>query len=235
MNPLIQQALSVRRRQIITTALLAGLPFSTVYALSIPGITDAEASSGLKAALEKAGIAAVSLLGKPDGFFGNDKVKIPLPGFINDAASVARMLGLGKRIDELSLSMNRAAEAAVPLAKDMLSGAVRSLTLNDAKGILTGGENSVTEFFKGKTEKPLFGQFLPIVTKTVSSSGLAQQYNSLIEKLPIQGAGERVENHVTQKALDGMFYMIGQQETNFRRDPIGAGGGLIGKVFGAIK
>jgi Protein of unknown function (DUF4197) len=227
--------ISTSRRQIIAMALAAGLPMQTVMALSLPGITDTEASSGLKAALEKAGLAAIGLLGVQDGFLGNANVKIPLPGFLKDAAKVGKMLGLGKQIEELSVSMNRAAESAVPLAKEMIANAAKSLTITDAKGILTGGENSVTSFFKTKTEKPLFGKFLPIVTQTVSSSGLAQQYNGLIAKLPVQGKGVKVENHVTQKALDGMFYMIGQQESNFRRDPIGAGGGIISKVFGAIK
>jgi hypothetical protein len=236
-SALITHNVSPSRRDILMLGLLAGVPMSTVWALSIPGITDAEASSGLKAALEKAGVAAIGILGKPDGFLGNDKVRIPLPGFLNEAAKIGKALGMGKKIDELTVSMNRAAESAVPMAKDMIVGAARSLTLTDAKNIVTGGQTSVTDFFKGKTETPLFGKFLPLVTQVVGKTGLVQQYNSLAEKLPM-GAGKsdsvKVENHVTHKALDGMFYMIGQQEIGFRQNPLGAGG-IIGKVFGALK
>jgi Protein of unknown function (DUF4197) len=227
--------LSLNRRHTLTLALMVGLPMSTVWALSIPGITDAEASSGLKAALEKAGLAAIGLLGQQDGFLGNAAVKIPLPGILQDVAKVAKVLGMGKQIDELTVSMNRAAESAVPQAKDMLVGAAKGLTLTDAKNILTGGETSVTEFFKSKTETPLFGKFLPIVASIVSKVGLAQQYNGLVEKLPVKGKAGKIENHVTTKSLTGMFYMIGQQEIGFRQNPLGAGGGIIGKVFGAIK
>jgi Protein of unknown function (DUF4197) len=106
-------SLSATRREILMLGLLAGVPMSAVWAFSIPGITDAEASSGLKAALEKAGVAAIGILGKQDGFMGNDNVRIPLPGFLNDAAKIGKALGMGKKIDELKLSMNRAAESAM--------------------------------------------------------------------------------------------------------------------------
>lgn len=226
---------SYARRRIIQTAILAGLPSSTVWALSIPGITDAEASSGLKAALEKAGTAAISNLGKADGFLGNPAVRIPLPGFLEQASKLGKILGLDKQIQELTVAMNRAAEAAVPLAKDLVVGAARSLTVTDAKNILTGGQTSVTEFFKTKTSAPLFTKFLPIVNQTVSKLGLAKQYDSLAAKLPVKGNDAKIENYVTQKSLDGMFHMIGQQEVAFRNNPLGAGGGVISKVFGAIK
>jgi hypothetical protein len=234
---LFSASMSPTRREILMLGLLAGLPMSTVWAFSIPGISDAEASSGLKAALEKAGVAAIGILGQQDGFMGNDKVRIPLPGFLNDAAKIGKALGMGKKIDELKLSMNRAAESAVPMAKDMIIGAARALTFNDAKNIVTGGQTSVTDFFKAKTDSPLFSKFLPAVTQVVSKTSLVQQYNGLVEKLPsaaTKGGGVKVENHVTRKALDGMFYMIGQQEIGFRQNPLGAGG-VIGKVFGALK
>jgi hypothetical protein len=233
----IMAALSPTRREILMLGLLAGVPISTVWAFSIPGITDAEASSGLKAALEKAGIAAIGILGKQDGFMGNDQVRIPLPGFLNEAAKIGKALGMGKKIDELKLSMNRAAESAVPMAQDAIVGAARALTLGDAKNIVTGGQTSVTDFFKSKTDSPLFSKFLPMVTKVVSQTSLVQQYNGLVEKLPgavTKGDSVKVENHVTRKALDGMFYMIGQQEIGFRQNPMSAGG-VIGKVFGALK
>lgn len=123
----------------------------SAYALSINDLSNAEVSQGLKTALEKGAITALSLLGQTDGFLGNEKVRIPLPGFLNDAAKLLRLLGQGDRIDELITAMNRAAEAAMPMAKDLLLGAVRNMNVSDAKNILTGGETSVTAFF---AEKP---------------------------------------------------------------------------------
>lgn len=134
-------------------------------ALLLSDITNAEASQGLKVALEKGAIAAVKGLGQPNGFLGNDKVKIHLPGHLQVAANVLRGLGQGARLDELIAAMNYAAEAAVPSARDMLAGAVKGLNVQDAKNILAGGETAVTQFLAGKTRQPLAQQFLPVVTK----------------------------------------------------------------------
>lgn len=219
----------------LAAALVAAGAAPGAHALSLADLTDADASKGLKAALEKGAIAAVGKLGAQDGFLGNPKVKIPLPGFLEDASQIARMLGMGRQLDELVVSMNRAAEAAVPQARQMLVDAVRTMTLSDAKKILTGGETSVTEFFRARTEKPLFEKLLPIVTKTTSSVGLARRYNDLVGRLPVGGNATRIEDHVTAKALDGLYTVIGQEEIAIRRDPVGAGSDAIRKVFGALK
>ena len=163
----------MRRRHfnLATTSVFGGLILATyeqAYAVSLvglAGISNQDASAGLKTALEKGALAAVGLLGKTDGFFGNDKVRIPLPGFLQDVAGIMKTLGQGKRIDELLLSINRAAEAAVPMGKDLLVSTVRGMSVTDAKNILTGGNTSVTNFFAKKTRSPLSGTFLPIVTK----------------------------------------------------------------------
>ena len=171
-----------RRFNSFSAALLAascsGLN-STAHALALNDLTNAQASQGLKLALEKGAIAAVELLGQPNGFLGNDKVRIPLPGFLQDTARLLRSFGQGARLDELIVAMNHAAETAVPLARDMLVGAVKTLNVHDAKKILTGGDTSATHFFAEKTRQPLSRKFLPVVTEVTSRAHLADQYNRI--------------------------------------------------------
>jgi hypothetical protein len=209
------------------------------YALSLGDLTDAEASQGLKMALEKGAVAAVNLLGKPDGFLGNPKIRIPLPGYLNDAAKFMRTLGQGKRIDELVTSMNRAAEAAVPMGRDLLVNAVKSMNVGDAKKILTGGATSVTDFFAEKTRAPLTVKFLPVVTQTTEKVGLAEQYNSVAGKAAGMGLVKKeqasIQQYVTGKTLDGLYLMIGEEEKKIRQDPVGSGSVIVQKVFGALK
>ena len=220
-------------------ATLVALAHAQAYALSLGDLTNAEASSGLKTALEKGALAAVALLGKTDGFLGNAKVKIPLPGFLDDAAKLLKSLGQGKRIDELLVSMNRAAEAAVPLAKDLLVGAVKSMNVADAKKILSGGETSVTGFFAEKTRGALGLKFLPVVTKATEKVGLAAKYNRVASKAQGMGLVKKedanIEQYVTGKSLDGLYYMIGEEEKKIRQDPVGTGSAVLKKVFGALK
>ncbi len=222
-----------------TLATLIALTHQHALALSLGDLTNADASNGLKAALEKGALAAVGLLGKTDGFLGNDKVRIPLPGFLEDAAQLLRTLGQGKRIDELVTSMNRAAEAAIPLAKDLLVGAVKSMNVSDAKTILSGGETAVTGFFAEKTRAPLGVKFLPVVTQATEKVGLAEKYNQLAGKAAGMGLMKKedanIQQYVTGKSLDGLYFMIGEEEKKIRQDPIGTGSAILKKVFGALK
>jgi hypothetical protein len=209
------------------------------YALSIDDLTNADASKGLKAALEQGAISAVNLLGKSDGFLGNDKVRIPLPGFLEDASKLLRRFGQGSRIDELVTAMNRAAESAVPMGKDLLVGAVKAMSVSDAKKILTGGETSVTTFFAEKTRMPLGVKFLPVVTKATEKVGLAEKYNRVASKAAgfglVKKEDANIQQYVTGKTLDGLFFMIGEEEKKIRQDPVGTGSALLQKVFGALK
>ena len=220
-------------------ATLVSLTHQHALALSLGDLTNAEASQGLKAALEKGALAAVGLLGQTDGFLGNDKVRIPLPGFLEDAAKLLRTLGQGKRIDELVTSMNRAAETAVPLAKDLLVGAVKSMNVTDAKNILSGGDTAVTGFFVEKTRAPLGEKFLPVVTRATEKVGLAEKYNQLAGKAAGMGLMKKedanIQQYVTGKSLDGLYFMIGEEEKKIRQDPVGAGSAILKKVFGALK
>lgn len=218
--------------------LLSLLAHQRAHALSIGDLSDAEASQGLKTALEKGAIAAVNLLGKTDGFLGNEKVRIPLPGYLEDASSLLRVMGQGARIDELVTAMNRAAEAAVPMAKDILVGAVKSMNVSDAKKILIGGETSVTNFFAEKTRAPLGVKFLPVVTKATAKVGLAEKYNQVAGKVANLGLVKKedanIQQYVTGKSLDGLYWMIGEEERKIRRDPVGTGSAILKKVFGAL-
>lgn len=208
------------------------------HALSIDDLTNTEASQGLKTALERGALAAVNLLGKKDGFLGNEKVRIPLPGYLEDASKLLRAFGQAGRIDELVTAMNRAAEEAVPMAKDLLVGAVRSMNVIDAKKVLVGGDASVTTFFAEKTRSPLSVKFLPVVTKATAKVGLAEKYNQVAGKAADLGLVKKedasIQQYVTGKALDGLYFMIGEEERKIRKDPVGTGSAILKKVFGAL-
>ena len=225
-----------------TSAMLGAmvlLAHTQAQALSLADLTDGEASDGLKTALEKGALAAVSLLGRKDGFLANDKVRIPLPGFLEDAAKLLKTFGQGKRVDELVTSMNRAAETAVPMAKDLLVSAVKSMSVTDAKNILTGGDTSVTDFFAVKTREPLGAQFLPVVTRATEKVDLASKYNRVASKAVglglVSKEDAKIETYVTGKTLDGLYLIIGEEEKKIRRDPVGTGSAILKKVFGVFK
>ncbi len=202
-------------------------------------LSRADAVSGLKAALEKGSVAAVGKLGVADGFFANPKVKIPLPDSLQKIEKGLKLLGMEKQADELVLAMNRAAEAAVPEAKVLLLNSVKQMSVDDAKKILSGGDDSVTQYFKGKTQTPLAQKFLPIVRKTTARVGLAQKYNALAGKGMKLGLVKEeqasIEHYVTAKALEGLYLMIAEEERAIRQDPIGTGSAILKKVFGALK
>ena len=225
-----------------TLGLLVLVTYQRAHALSLgdlAGVTNVEASSGLKTALEKGALAAVALLGKPDGFLGNPKVRIPLPGYLEDAAKLLKTFGQGKRIDELVTSINRAAEAAVPMGKDLLVSAVRGMNVADAKGILTGGATSVTNFFAEKTRAPLGVRFLPVVTQATEKVGLAKKYNEFAGKAAgfglVKKEDANIQQYVTAKSLDGLYLIIAEEEKKIRQDPVGTGSAILQKVFGAMK
>ncbi len=222
-----------------SVALLITATYEHAYALSLGDLTNADASSGVKAALEKGALAAIGILGKQDGFLGNEKVRIPLPGVLEDAGKFMKRLGQGRRVDELITSMNRGAEQAMPMAKNLLVSTVKAMSVVDAKNILTGGDTSVTTFFAEKTRTPLDTQFLPIVTKATEKVGLAAKYNNFGGKAASLGLIKKedanIQQYVTGKALDGLYFVIGEEEKKIRQDPIGTGSAILKKVFGVLK
>jgi hypothetical protein len=213
---------------------LAGLPLTSQAA----DFSNAEATSGLRTALQRGALAAVDLLGRPDGFLGNPQVRIPLPGALEDAAGLLRMIGQSRKVDELVTAMNRAAEAAVPQAKALLVDAVKSMSVDDAFGVLRGGDTAVTEFFARRTREPLGERFLPIVSRATEKVSLAARYNAVAGQAAglglVRSEDASVQHYVTRKALDGLYFMIGEEEKKIRRDPVGTGSAILRKVFGGL-
>lgn len=208
------------------------------HALDLSDISSTEATGGLRDALTQAAGTAVGNLGKADGFLGNPKVKIPLPDNLRKAEKLMRLAGMGDQADELVTSMNRAAEAAVPEAKALLVESVRNISVEYAKAVLTGGDNAATKYFKKTTSKPLAEKFLPIVQKATEKVALAQQYNKFAGAAASYGLVKKdqttLEQYVTQKALDGLYTMMAEEEKAIRKNPVGATSSLVKKVFGAM-
>lgn len=225
-----------RRSLLLGAALGLGSGIKGAWALDLG---QRDAAAGIRTALERGAVSAVSLLGRTDGFLGNPKVRIPLPDVLEQAAGVLRMLGQQQRVDSLVTAMNRAAEQAVPEAKDMLVRAARAITVNDAVHIVQGGETSVTDYFAAKTREPLHGRFLPIVTRATQKVDLAEKYDAFAGRAAgvglIRAEDANLERYVTARALDGLYLMIGEEEKKIRRDPVGTGSAILEKVFGALQ
>jgi len=206
---------------------------------STSNLSDQDVTHGLKDALAEGAGKAVSLLGRNNGYLNNDKVRIPLPDSLQKAESVMKVLGQGKSLEELRVSLNRAAEAAVPEAKVLLTDAIKNMSVTDAKGVLTGGEDSATQYFRKATGVQLHDRFLPIVSNTVNRFKLSEQYNSIAGTASKAGLiGKEQANmaeYVTNKALDGLFLMIAEEEKAIRQNPVGRSSEYVRKVFGSLK
>lgn len=204
----------------------------------VSSLTDSEANGGLKQALTQGVDKAVSSLGAADGFFGNKEVKIPLPKSLKKIEKGMKLMGMGKQSDELILKMNRAAEAAVPEAKALLVGSIKQMTLADAKAILTGPQDAATQYFKKTTSTQMREKFLPIVQKATENVQLAASYNKYADMGSQFGVVKKedanIEQYVTNKALDGVYFMIAKEEAAIRKDPLGQASNLLKKVFGSI-
>jgi hypothetical protein len=197
-----------------------------------------DATSALRAALDRGAHIAVSQLGASNGFLNNDKVRIGLPEVLEKAAPMLRAIGKGQQLDDLTTSMNHAAENAVALAQPLLTQAIKSMTLEDAQHILKGGDNAVTNYFVTKTRQPLGERFQPIVTQSIEKLSIAKSYNDLAKRASqlglVKGNAVTVQDHVTQRALDALYFVIGEEERRIRKDPVGTGSALLKKVFGAL-
>ena len=225
-------------RREFTAALWAGTWAASTASPSTAwaALSEVDAVSGVRAALSRGALAAVGLLGRNDGFLGNPQVRIPLPGALKDAAKLLKATGQGKKVDELVTAMNRAAEAAVPQAKPLFMNAVKALSVEDALQVVRGGPTAVTDFFAGKTRTPLGEKFLPIVTQATQKVALAARYNAVAGKAAslglLKGDESNVQQYVTQRALDGLFLMIAEEEKKIRANPAKTGSAILKKVFG---
>lgn len=205
-------------------------------------LSEREAGGGIKEALAQGVDRAVRQLGKPDGFFRDQAVKILVPERVRKLADLARQLGAGKKVDAFELSMNRAAEKAVPAAANILADAVRQMTLQDAIGLVRGGETSATDFFRRTSEQKLYDAFRPIVEKQTAAVGVTQRYKDFSKKaggstvaaalLGDKGMnGGDLDDYVTREAIDGLFHVIGEQEKQIRQNPAARTTDLLRKVF----
>lgn len=228
----------LRQTRIQFALLLISLISLPGFALNLKDLTNQDANAGLKAALEKGATTAVAKLGVENGFLNNEKVKIKLPAKFDKVRTVLTLAGKAKKIDDLELAMNRAAETAVPLAKPLLVDAIKKMTLTDAKNILSGGNTSITDFFRAKTSEALSAKFLPIVKNVTDNAKLAKKYNSIMLQAQTFGVVSpqeaSVEAFVTSKATAGLYTMIAEEEKLIRQDPAAAGSKIITKVFSAL-
>jgi hypothetical protein len=236
---MLREVQRMRSRAAIA-GICAGLVISgAARALTLVDISNQDAVDGIKDALIQSSGRAVSQLSAIDGFLGNDKVRIPLPESMKRVERVMRMVGKGKQADELITSMNRAAEMAVKEATPLLVSAVKGMSVRDAKGILTGGDDAATQYFRRTTSDPLAQRFLPVVKRATARVELAQQYNQLAGQAAQWGLVRKedanIDEYVTRKALDGLFVVIAQQERSIRRDPMGAATTVAKRVFGAVR
>jgi hypothetical protein len=199
-------------------------------------LSESDAATGIRAALERGALAAVGGLGRENGFLGNELVRIALPEHLEEVAKLLRATGQRKRVDDLVTGMNRAAEQAVPLAKGMLVDAARKISVDDAIRIVRGSATSVTEYFAAKTREPLHVKFLPIVTKAMEKVSLAARYNAVAGKAAsfglVKPEDANLQQYITGKALDGLFLMIGEEEKKIRADPVRTGSRILQAVFG---
>jgi len=201
------------------------------------GSTDeATTVSGLKEALSIGTENAVKNVSQLDGYFGNKMIKILMPEKIQKVADVLKMAGYQQQVDDFILSMNRAAEKAAPQATSYFVDAIKSMTFEDATKILHGGDTSATEFFKGKTQDKLYTAFKPIVSSSMNEVGVTHSYKEMMgqyEALPFMSKESLdLDHYVTNKSLDGLFYMIGQEEKKIRTDPSARVTDLLKSVFG---
>ena len=220
------------------SGVLTAFVVSSASAAGLDDISNRDAVNGLRQALTNGTQAAVAKLGKEDGFFGDSRIRIPLPPSMKSAEAVMHSIGMGKQVNDLELRMNRAAEAAVPRAKPLLVDAVKKMSVQDAKGILTGGKDSATQYFKRTTTEPLAEKFKPIVKRAMAKVRLAQKYNEIAASGAkvglVKEEDAHLEDYVTRKTLEGLFVVIADEEKKIRENPAGAASAVVKKVFGAL-
>jgi hypothetical protein len=203
------------------------------------GLNDAKIGSGLQEALKVGTENAVGQTGTVDGFLMNKAIKILMPKTLQNMEKPLRMVGYGPQIDEFVVGMNRAAEKAVPFAKEIFWDAIGQMSFDDAKKILNGSDTAATEYFKSKTSKKLQTAFRPNVEQVMNQVGVNRQYNDLIGKykdVPFsKSITFDVNQYVTEKATGGIFYVVAQEEKKIRTNPAARVNDLLKEVFGSRK
>ncbi|MDM7922283.1 MAG: DUF4197 domain-containing protein [Pyrinomonadaceae bacterium] len=206
-----------------------------------PTLSNADISMGLKEAIIVGVRNAVDELGRENGFLDNDRVRIPLPSGLQRTERTLRALGQGRRVDEFIESMNHAAEKAVPIATDVFIDSIKQMSFNDARQILfSGQEDAATQFFRRTSEERLRQEFRPIVEEMTEQVGVTQKYKQMMGRYGFIGRAigqdaSDLDGYVTQKALDGLFLLIADEEAKIRRDPIGRTTSILRRVFGVLR
>lgn len=205
----------------------------------VSGLTDAEMNGGLKEALAVGAERAIKGLSRPGGYLNDPAVRIPLPGALEKTEKVLRMLGQDAAVDEFITTVNRAAERAIPKASKIVGNAVRDMTIADAQKILTGPDDSATQYFRRKTTKNLTAAMLPIVKKATASAGVTSAYKGMVDKAgpasSLMGDSLDLDAYVTEKTLDGLFLKVAAEEKAIRTNPVARSTDLLKKVFGAVE
>ena len=221
-------------------ASFVGFFFCTfAFAAETESLSQKDAVEGLKQALTQSAKAAVDRLGVTDGFLGNPKVRIPLPGALQKVEGVMRTLGMSKHPDNLIVAMNRVAEKATAEATPLMVEAVENMSVEDAGKILAGGDDAATQYFRSTMSEELTQKFLPVVKEATSQVGLMKKYNDFAGKGVKFGLvaekDAQIENYVTQKTLNGLFLIMAEEERAIRNDPGSQANALLQKVFGSVK
>lgn len=228
--------ISLFRRRIAGAMAVCCLAFCAPALAASAGQDDAV--KALKEALTRGATQAVASLGKPDGFLGNERVRLALPEKVQEAEQLLRRFGGGKYADQLIETMNRAAETAVVEAKPVLWQAVRQMSVKDALGVLRGGDDAATQYFRSTTTTALTGRLRPLVEAATQQVGVARKYDKFAGKARqlglIDAADADLDGYITAKALDGLFVMMAEEEMAIRKDPVATGSAIIRKVFGKL-
>lgn len=200
-------------------------------------LSNADAESGLREALTTGAVNAVLRVGRLDGYWRDGAIQIPLPGLLGDAQRLLKPLGQSRLLDDLQLRMNRAAETAAPRARDLFVAAIRGMTVQDAIGIVRGGETAGTTYLRGRTEDPLRTAFRPIVAEALGGAGALRAFDQAVRRHGAQGLvgaspRDALTDFATAKALDGLFFYVGQEEREIRTNPVKRTTELLRRVFG---
>jgi hypothetical protein len=212
---------------------------------ALSGLSQDQIGQGLKEALGNGVQAAITNLSRPGGFLDNPKVKIPMPEKLQSVEKTLRAMKQDRYADEFVTTMNHAAEAAVPEAMPIFTDALKNMTIDDARKLLTSGNDSATQFFKDKGEKRIQEKMMPVIKQATEKTGVTAAYKKLLDqagsgssflgKLGLNTASLDVDSYVTQKASDGLFKMIAEEEKRIRENPAARTTELLEKVFGAVK
>jgi len=212
---------------------------ASLFSGDLATVSSQEAGKGLQEALAQGIASAVGKLSAKDGFLGNPRVKIPLPPALEKSEKMLRTLGMGQYADELVTTMNRAAESAVVEARPILLDSLKKMTVKDAKDILTGPQDSATQYFRKTSGDTIYQRFLPKVKGAAAKVKLAEVYDRFAGPVAMLGLIDKqdadLDQYVAHKATDGLFLMIADEEKAIRTDPMGQASSLLKKVFGALQ